>query len=50
MYEELVARCHANARNGISPKDIAFCRKWIAEHIGRTESKRIYNPWYYALC
>ena len=24
MYEELVTRCHANARNGISPKDIAF--------------------------
>lgn len=24
MYEELVTRCHANARNGISPKDIAL--------------------------
>lgn len=24
MYEELVTRCHANARNGISAKDIAL--------------------------
>lgn len=24
MFEELVVRCHANAQNGISPKDIAL--------------------------